>query len=659
MFINISIVKKEDFIFLYPIGRGFFGKVWKVKYKKGNNYLAIKQMNKMKVIDLNSEVSVMQERLILSNIRSQYIVNMICSFQDMNYLYLGLELMKGGDLRFHLINNYKLFTERQIKFLLVNVIKGLEYIHSQNIVHRDLKPENILFDSKGYAYIADFNISCKIKDINKFKEVNGTPAYMAPETINGKDQDFCIDFYSLGVICYECVMGKRPIEESDFNQIKKKLNEENFSIPKNENISELLRDLINRLLIKDPKDRIGSLSGANEIKEHLFFNNFNWDYLDRRKYVSPLIEVLNYSRSKTAFADELFDPDFCNKNEEIDDNTRSRYLQIMNHHYYENYFEHYTYLSKDAINDIIRKNDENIMAAPPKKSLSSCKSTDNIKLPKLKLGSHNYSNNVYSSNVKHKNNYSLRDYYEYKLNKYKNLLKGSNIDVVEPIHNFPNYNNNYYPPPHNRNELNGNDVYNQVCNGLQRKLYMDIFGDMGLNKYMPHKNMGLGMPNQYQINNYYPPSFMGMPNPYYFMMNPMNPFPMKNNGFFLPNIYDKHKHKHRHRHKNKSSYSKSSYISSKYKSSRKSDGSETTKTRRKKKKSTDEDDSSEEDTKKSKQKKKKSKKDDESENEDEEDEDEVNEDEENEDDENSEGEEKEDDEEEDEDEDKKKKEKRK
>ena len=624
-------------------------------------------MSKTKVIDLNSEISVMQERLILSNIRSQYIVNMICSFQDMNSLYLGLELMKGGDLRFHLINNYRLFTERQIKFLLANLIKGLEYIHSQNIVHRDLKPENILFDIKGYAYITDFNISCKIKDINKFNIINGTPAYMAPETINHSVQDFCIDFYSLGIICYECAMGKRPYEGSDFNHIKKILKEEDFSIQKNENISDLLRDLINRLLIKNPCDRIGYLSGANEIKEHLFFNNLNWDYLDRRKYVSPLIEVLNYSRSKMAFADELFDPDFCNKNEEeIDDNTRSRYLQIMNHQYYANYFEHYTYLSKEAINEIIRKDDENMMAAPPKKSLSYCKSTDNIKLPRLRTGNHNYSNNEYSSNVKPKNNYSLRDFYEYKLNKYKKLLKSSNnIDMEEPIHNFPNHNNNYYPPPPNRNELNGNDVYNQVCNGLQRKLYMDIFGDMGLNKYMPHKNMGLGMPNQYQINNYYPPSFMGMPNPYYFMMNP---FPMKNDGFFLPNIYDKHnhKHKHKHRHKLKSNYSKSSYISSKYKSSRKSDGSETTKTRKKKKNSTDEDKSSEEDTKKSKKKKKKSKKseneDEESEdNEDEEKEDSEDEDkednEEKEDDEDDEGEEKEDNEEEDEEEDSKKKKK--
>ena len=149
-------------------------------------------MNKAKIIDQNSERSVMQERLFLSYLKNQFIVNMICSFQDSNNLYLGLELMKGGDLRFHLINNTQTFSESQLKFLLSNLILGIEYIHSQNIIHRDLKPENILFDNKGYAYISDFNISCKREDINTNNDISGTPVYMAPEAINLKEQDFTL-----------------------------------------------------------------------------------------------------------------------------------------------------------------------------------------------------------------------------------------------------------------------------------------------------------------------------------------------------------------------------------------------------------------------------------------------------------------------------------
>ena len=116
-------------------------------------------MSKTKIISHNSENAVMQERIFLSNLRNQFIINMICSFQDSDNLYLCLELMKGGDLRYHLMNYSHTFSESQLKFLLTNLIMGLEYIHSQNIIHRDLKPENILFDNNGYAYITDFNIS--------------------------------------------------------------------------------------------------------------------------------------------------------------------------------------------------------------------------------------------------------------------------------------------------------------------------------------------------------------------------------------------------------------------------------------------------------------------------------------------------------------------
>ena len=240
-------------------------------------------MSKTKVIDQNRENAVMKERLFLSNLRNQFIVNMLCSFQDLNNLYLGLELMKGGDLRYHLINNTQIFTESQLKFLLANLIMGLEYIHSQNIIHRDLKPENILFDNKGYVYITDFNISCKSEEINKNNDICGTPVYMAPETIFLKEQDFRIDYYSLGIICYEFIIGNRPYEGNSRNEVKRVLSEYNIEIKKDDNISDLCQNLINGLLKKNPDDRLGSQSGASEIKENLFFKGFDWENLKRKK----------------------------------------------------------------------------------------------------------------------------------------------------------------------------------------------------------------------------------------------------------------------------------------------------------------------------------------------------------------------------------------
>ena len=489
-------------------------------------------MSKTKVIDQNSERSVMQERLFLSNMRNQFIVNMICSFQDLNNLYLGLELMKGGDLRYHLINYSQTFSESQLKFMLANVILGIEYIHSQDIIHRDLKPENILFDNKGYAYITDFNISCKKQDINNNNDMSGTPVYMAPETIFMKEQDFGIDFYSLGIICYECIVGQRPYEGVSRHDVKQILSDNNFSIKSDNTISEQCANLINRLLEKNPSERLGGQSGVSELKENLLFKGFNWEYLKKRKYVSPIAEIINISKSKNGIADELFDQEYCNRTEDIDENTMNRYNQIMNHENYPNYFRQYTYLCKDAVNEIISESRENGAAAPPKKSLNSCRSTENINLPRLKTRSQKSISASNGGNYKYQDRYqernsdypkrkhyrvqksigsednSLRDYYEYKLNKYKKLLqKADNLDYPPPYPNrnynndyYPNFSNNYGPPPPNRNynymNMNGDDMYNDVYNGLQRKLYRDIFGDFD-DKNRPIYVQGArnGMPN--------------------------------------------------------------------------------------------------------------------------------------------------------------------
>ncbi len=221
-------------------------------------------MSKAKIIDTNCENAVIQEKIFLSNLHNQFIVNMICSFQDKDNLYLCLELMKGGDLRYHLINYTHTFTESQLKFLFTNLIMALEYIHSQNIIHRDLKPENILFDNKGYAYITDFNISCKKKEINNSKELCGTPVYMAPETLFSNEQNYSIDFYSLGIIGYECLMGQRPYEGNSSEEVKQFLNEnDNYGIKKDGRISELCMNLINKLLEKNPKNRIGAQYGIS------------------------------------------------------------------------------------------------------------------------------------------------------------------------------------------------------------------------------------------------------------------------------------------------------------------------------------------------------------------------------------------------------------
>ena len=570
-------------------------------------------MNKAKVIDQKAENNVMKERLYLSNMRSPFIVNIICSFQDLNNLYLGLELLKGGDLRYHLINHAQTFTESQTKFLASNLIMGLEYIHSKNIIHRDIKPENILFDNKGYAYITDFNISCKKEEINNLYDISGTPVYMAPESINQKFQDLSIDFYSLGIILYECIMGKRPYEGSNRHEVKKVLNMTEIKIEKDDRISDLCESFINGLLERNPAERLGSHSDALELKENLFFKGFNWDILNRKKYLSPNVEMISFAKSQNNMAEELFDADFCNKNDEIDDHAKLRYSQIMSHENYPMYFRQYSFLSKGAVRDIAMK--RKMVANPPKKYLNYSRSTENINLPKIKshysMGtSTNRSNggkftlsNKYIQNTKSKHRFqntnSLKDYYEYKLNKYKQLLRqtnnqGGGFSPPLPYNNFPNMNFGGYPNimdmnPYNPYRRNGNDIYNDVLNGLQRKIYRDIFGGVDDDDDYHGRKKGQ-MPNQYQINNYFAPPSMMMPG----MMNP----------YFYPYVYPPlYPFKHRKSGKTFTSSKKSSNLSKRSKAKSKKDESEEEESEKdSKESSSEEDDESESKGKKDKEK---------------------------------------------------------
>ena len=107
---------------------------------------------------------------------------MYYAFQDKEYLYLVMDLLPGGDLRYH-ISIHKKFSEEQTRFFICGIILSLEYIHSKGIIHRDIKPENLVLDAKGYVRLTDFGIAKKIKEDNS-NETSGTPGYMSPEVLN-------------------------------------------------------------------------------------------------------------------------------------------------------------------------------------------------------------------------------------------------------------------------------------------------------------------------------------------------------------------------------------------------------------------------------------------------------------------------------------------
>ena len=340
---NIERIDRNSFNIISLIGAGGFSKVWEVKWKKIGMALAMKEMSKARIIDKKLVKSVISERDILSKINHPFIVNLHFSFQDSDKLYLIMDLVKGKDLRSQ-FGCIKQMTEEQTKFLAGCVILGLEYLHYNEIVHRDLKPENIIFDENGYAKLTDFGLASPINKISR-KESPGTFSYLAPEIFFGEQINLSIDYYSLGIIVYECMKGNRPYIEINSKDTKEYLLNNQFSmkrhaVPEGWGIESA--DFINRLLLKNPKIRLGA-SGTKELKNHCWFRGFNFQNLYEFKIKSPF-DVKN---TKAII-----------KISTIDKETYKRYNKIMKSHEYKTAFKNFLYfnfydknLSKDFLNN--------------------------------------------------------------------------------------------------------------------------------------------------------------------------------------------------------------------------------------------------------------------------------------------------------------------
>ena len=258
--------------------------------KKNNKKYALKEMSKVKIIDRRSEKSIKGEREFLSKLHHPFIVNMACAFQDYENLYLVMDLLTGGDLRYHLCRLQK-FSENETKFFFACLLLGLEYIHGNNIIHRDIKPENLVCEENGYIRITDFGVAKIVKEENS-SETSGTPGYMAPEVLFAQNHSFPVDFFAIGIMGYEFMYGERPYLGKNRKEIKQLVFKKQAKI-KYEEIPEGWSyesvDFINKCLKRKWNKRLGSYNGVAELKNHSWFKNFNWDKLFNKKKKAPFI----------------------------------------------------------------------------------------------------------------------------------------------------------------------------------------------------------------------------------------------------------------------------------------------------------------------------------------------------------------------------------
>lgn len=282
-----SALSVNNFQFHYVIGRGGFGKVWKVEQRKSRRLYAMKEMSKSRIITKKSVNSVMNERQLLCCLKQAFIVNMIYAFQDRENLYLVMDLMTGGDLRYHMAKNRR-FTEEQTKFFAACVVSGLEYIHGNGVLHRDIKPENLVFESNGYVRITDFGIARVWRPDNS-SDTSGTPGYMAPEVMCRQNHGVAVDYYALGIICYESMMGRRPYNGKNRKEIRDQILAKQVQIKRNEipdGWSLEAADFINKLIQRKPINRLG-LDGPAEVKGHPWFKDFPWTKLNDKTLDPP------------------------------------------------------------------------------------------------------------------------------------------------------------------------------------------------------------------------------------------------------------------------------------------------------------------------------------------------------------------------------------
>lgn len=343
---NKPILSRNIFDFQDPIGKGGFGKVWRVVHRKYRNTFALKEMLKSKVIDKRSEKSINAERDLLSQLKHPFIVNMYFAFQDSHYLYLVMDLLTGGDMRYHLstYNRKKQkFTEEQAKFFVACILLSLDYIHSNNILHRDLKPENFVFDSNGYLRLTDFGIA-KFYTKENSSETSGTPGYMAPEVMCAQNHTIAVDYFALGVYTFELMFGFRPYTGKSRSEIKEKILARQVQIKKTDipdDWSEAAADFINRLLQRKPKNRLG-LKGASEAIEHPWFKNFEWNDLYNKKLESPFKHTIS----------EPWDPKYINAPEKLGLETKERYeMYVQSENYKISFKNYFYYYNKQDIND--------------------------------------------------------------------------------------------------------------------------------------------------------------------------------------------------------------------------------------------------------------------------------------------------------------------
>ncbi|KAG5338423.1 hypothetical protein C0989_007307 [Termitomyces sp. Mn162] len=280
------------FVLLRCVGKGAFGKVRVVQHKQTHELYALKYINKNKCVKMKAVPNVIQERRLLEEVDHPYIVNLRYAFQDDENCFFVLDLMLGGDLRFHLERLGSL-SEEVVRFYVAQLSSALSFLHESGIMHRDLKPDNILLDERGNAHLTDFNIAVHFGE-RRLTGVAGSMAYMAPEILTKRGYTYHIDWWSLGVCAYELIFGRRPFRGRTNGDLTYSITKDHLKWPEDveKKCSRLGIQVLKGLLDRDTSRRFGCKphgEGFQEFQRHLWFTTIDWETLESKQQTSPFV----------------------------------------------------------------------------------------------------------------------------------------------------------------------------------------------------------------------------------------------------------------------------------------------------------------------------------------------------------------------------------
>uniref|UniRef100_A0A674CR26 protein kinase C n=1 Tax=Salmo trutta TaxID=8032 RepID=A0A674CR26_SALTR len=296
----------KDFKCVAVLGRGHFGKVLLAEYKSTGEMFAIKALKKGDIVARDEVDSLMCEKRIfetVNSVRHPFLVNLFACFQTQEHVCFVMEYAAGGDLMMHI--HADVFSEPRAIFYAACVVLGLQFLHEHEIVYRDLKLDNLLLDTEGYVKIADFGL-CKegMGFRDRTSTFCGTPEFLAPEVLTETSYTRAVDWWGLGVLIFEMLVGESPFPGDDEEEVFDSIVNDEVRYPRF--LSTEAISVMRRLLRRSPERRLGAGErDAEEVKKHLFFRNMDWNGLLAKKVKPPFVPTIQDSNDVSNFDDEF------------------------------------------------------------------------------------------------------------------------------------------------------------------------------------------------------------------------------------------------------------------------------------------------------------------------------------------------------------------